>query len=187
MSALQVASPPRPGSLFSGAPKFCAPSENRPLPFRAVAQFFSRLKKRRPFFFDLNRLAAAGITACAGLAVFHRKCAEAAQFHAVAVRQGLRHFVKNNGHDFFDVPVKQIWIFVRKNLDKFGFYHVPLDQPQSLARRPLRTNSIANCDFSAHYMKICANSVAYTVKRLMRRQGRFFIFPPFDRPTAWAK
>ncbi len=111
-----------------------------------VAQFFARLEERRPFFFNIHRLAGARIASNPGRSVFDRKRAKSPQFHAISARKRIRDFVENNRHDALYIAVKEIWIFVGELLHQFRFDHdrpiAPLSRPSVIFRVTPTTEKI---------------------------------------------
>src|SRR5690606_5131615 len=61
--------------------------------------------------------------ACAGIAGFHGKRTEAAQFDTVALRQCAGNFIEHRVDDFLDIAQEKMGIAVRQLLDEFGFGH----------------------------------------------------------------
>ena len=75
------------------------------------------------FLVHIDRFPGLGIAAVPGIALFHRKGPEAAQFDPVAARHGLDDLLENCVYDPLDVTPKQMRVFVSKKLKQFGTGH----------------------------------------------------------------
>jgi hypothetical protein len=110
-------------SAMSRIPPFltlAARASRKPaLAIEPVAQLLAGFEKWRPFFFNMDRLAAAWIAADPGRAVLDRIGAKTAKLDPIAARQRVGNLVKDDGNNAFDVAMEQIRVLIGEFLHQF--------------------------------------------------------------------
>src|SRR5215467_12167530 len=89
----------------------------------AGAHFLAGLEEGNVLLGDLHALASTRITALPRFAALHRERPEAAQFDAVAARQGVGNFIENRSDDALDVALIEVWVALSQMLYQLGFCH----------------------------------------------------------------
>jgi hypothetical protein len=88
-----------------------------------LAHFLTSLKERRQFLGDRNLVAGARIAASAGLPLFGRERAKAAQLDALAARERICDLAENCVNDILNVALIKMRIAGRHALDEFRLDH----------------------------------------------------------------
>jgi hypothetical protein len=94
------------------------------LAVQLLVQGLADLEEGHGLGIDVDAVARAGIASLAGLALFRAEDTEAAQFDAVTASEGVADLFEDRGHDFVDITMQQMRIFLGDFLNQFGFCHV---------------------------------------------------------------
>lgn len=90
---------------------------------QTMAQLLARLEQGHAFFFDINRLTRARISGDACFAHLDGKGPKTAQLDTIATAERLRYFVKDCGHQGFNVTQQKVRIIIRNALYQFRSGH----------------------------------------------------------------
>src|SRR5438477_11803564 len=88
-----------------------------------LAHFLTGLEERHALLVDRHVFTGARIATGARWAILHGKCAEAAQFDAIAACQRGDDLVENGVDDVLDIPLVEMRAVLSDALDKLGFDH----------------------------------------------------------------
>ena len=79
-------------------------------------------------FFNSNRLAGPWVAANTRIALFHGKGPKATQLNAIAFCHRVYNFFKDSAHDFLNITLMKMWIFIQQFLNQFSTNHsIPLE------------------------------------------------------------
>ena len=84
----------------------------------------ARLEHWNNFLGNRHCFARAGVAPHPGIALPHRKCAEAAKLSPSTLGKRARNGIEDCLHDLLDVALIQVGVLLRELLDQLGFDHV---------------------------------------------------------------